>query len=235
MTSVPLERPIPSRMTELGKTLSQARVARGLTLEDCERDTRISKRYLDGLEREDWKVFPAPVYSRAFLRTYAQYLGLNPAELMRVFQAQPEEAPAFKPLPELQSPPVTGQMSWLLAGGVLVFLLVAGVFLYLSSGGGSTSTKTTVAAPTITTEGSGGGPRPASGKPIGDVRKGVVPDLTAARLDDAMTALTQAGLSYVVVETDDAKGQPGVVASQDPAAGTKGSSSTSVTLVVPRS
>ena len=34
-------------MPELGKTLSQARVARGLTLEDCERDTRISKRYLE--------------------------------------------------------------------------------------------------------------------------------------------------------------------------------------------
>ena len=59
-------------MPELGKTLSQARVARALTLEDCERDTRISKRYLDALEREDWRSFPAPVYSRAFLRTYAQ-------------------------------------------------------------------------------------------------------------------------------------------------------------------
>ena len=85
-------------MSELGKAFSQARIQRGLTLEDCERDTRISKRYLDALEREDWKVFPAPVYSRAFLRTYAQYLGLNPAELMRVFQAQTEEPPPFKPL-----------------------------------------------------------------------------------------------------------------------------------------
>ena len=74
-------------MPELGKTLSEARVARGLTLEDCERDTRISKRYLDALEREDWKVFPAPVYSRAFLRTYSQYLNLNPNDLMRLFHA----------------------------------------------------------------------------------------------------------------------------------------------------
>ena len=56
-------------MNELGRVLSEARVQRGLTLKDCERDTRISKRYLDALEREDWKIFPAPVYSRAFLRT----------------------------------------------------------------------------------------------------------------------------------------------------------------------
>src|SRR4029079_11590572 len=100
-------------MPELGKTLSQARVARGLSLEDCERDTRISKRYLDALEREDWKVFPAPVYSRAFLRTYAQYLSLNPVELMRLFQTQAEE-PAFKPLPEVQTAPPTGSINWML-------------------------------------------------------------------------------------------------------------------------
>ena len=90
-------------MPDLGKTLSQARVARGLTLEDCERDTRISKRYIDALEREDWKVFPAPVYSRAFLRTYASYLGLNPAELMRLFQAQTEE-PAHLGRPRRERP-----------------------------------------------------------------------------------------------------------------------------------
>ena len=65
------------------------------------------------------------------------------------------------------------------------------------------------------------------------MKKGTVPDLTSVRLDDALAALTQAGLSYVVVETDKAKGTPGVVASQDPAPGTKGGQSTSVTLVVP--
>lgn len=223
-------------MPDLGKTLSQARVARGLTLEDCERDTRISKRYIDALEREDWKVFPAPVYSRAFLRTYASYLGLNPAELMRLFQAQTEE-PAFVPLPEVKSPPATGSMNWVLAAGVLAFLGIAGIFLYFSSGGGGSSTVTSNPKPaaTVASEGKGGGPSVAVGKPIGEVKKGTVPDLTSVRLDDALAALSQAGLNYVVVETDKAKGTPGVVSSQDPAPGTKGGQSTSVTLVVPRS
>lgn len=222
-------------MPELGKTLSQARVARALTLEDCERDTRISKRYLDALEREDWKVFPAPVYSRAFLRTYAQYLSLNPAELMRVFQAQTEE-PSFTPLPEVKAPPATGSMNWLLAGGVLAFLAIAGIFLYFSSGGGDGTTVTSNPRPTVTAgEAQGGGPAVAVGRPVGEIKKGTVPDLTSVRLDDAITALGQAGLSYVVVETDKAKGTAGVVASQDPQPGTKGGASTSVTLVVPRS
>ncbi len=225
-------------MTQLGKTLSQGRIQRGLTLEDCERDTRISKRYLDALEREDWNVFPAPVYSRAFLRTYAQYLGQNPAELMRLFHAQAEEQqeqPAFKPLPQVQAPPVTGSASWLLAGGVLVALAIIGGFLWYSSGGSSAKTvKSPSVVPAITTEALGGGQAPAVGKPPPDVKKGTVPDLKDVRVDDALAALSQAGLSYVVVETAGVSGQPGVVASQDPAPGTKGGARTSVTLVVPR-
>lgn len=222
-------------MSELGKTLVQARVARGLTLEDCERDTRISKRYLDALEREDWKVFPAPVYSRAFLRTYAGYLVLNPAELMRLFQVQTEE-PEFKPLPEIQPPAPTGSVNWLLAGGVLLFLIIAGSFLYFSTGGGGGSpSSATKPLPTVQTEGQGGGiQNPAAGKPVGEVKKGVVPDLSGVRVDDAITALGQAGLTYVIVETATARGTAGVVASQDPAPGSRGGGSTSVTLVVPR-
>lgn len=222
-------------MAELGKILAEARVQRGLTLEDCERDTRISKRYLDALEREDWKLFPAPVYSRAFLRTYAQYLGQNPADLMRMFLAQTEE-PEFRPLPEIPVPTPTGSVNWILAGGVVVFLLIAGAFLYYSSGGTSGKTpKTAVASPTITTEAQGGGARPALGRPVGEVKRGTVPDLKDVRLEEALAALTQAGLNYVIVETAQGSGQAGVVASQDPAPGTKGGSGTSVTLVVPRS
>ena len=221
-------------MSELGKTLSQARVARGLTLEDCERDTRISKRYLDALEREDWKVFPAPVYSRAFLRTYAAYLGQNPHELMRLFHAQAEE-PTFKPLPEIRTASSSGSANWALAGGVLIFLLVAGIFLYMSSRGDGDATVTTdpgIDAP-VETEGFGGGPAPALGRAVGEVEKGKVPDLAGVRLDEAIAALGEAELQYVVVETADVEGTPGIVASQDPPPGTRPEGDEAVTLVVP--
>ena len=72
-------------MGELGNTLSRARRARGITVEDAERDTHVSRRYLNALESEDFSLFPAPVYARGFLRTYSRYLGLNPEELVRVF------------------------------------------------------------------------------------------------------------------------------------------------------
>jgi len=219
-------------MSELGKTLSQARVARGLTLEDCERDTRISKRYLDALEREDWRIFPAPVYSRAFLRTYAQYLNLDAQQLVRAMQAAIEPA-EVKPLPEVRTAPATGAVNWSLAGGVLALLIVAGGFLWISGRGGDDGVGAgPQAIGTEQTEALGGGARP--GRPVGDVAKGVVPDLAGVSVEAALDALTTAEIDYLVVETTAADGTPGIVASQDPAPGTKAGGRTSVTLVVPR-
>ena len=217
-------------MPELGTTLSEARVARGLTLEDCERDTRISKRYLDALEREDWRVFPAPVYSRAFLRTYAQYLNLDADRLIRL-QASAAEPAEIKPLPEVRTAPPSGSINWPLAGAVLVLVLIAGGFVWMSSRGGDDGSPAVQSTP-VAGEARGGGAGP--GRTVGDVEKGVVPDLSGVSVNAAVDALTQAEISYVIVETDTATGTPGIVSSQDPAPGERVSGGNSVTLVVPK-
>lgn len=72
-------------MSGIGRRLIEAREARGLTLEDVERDTRISRRYLQALEQEQFDVIPAPVYARGFLRSYSQYVGLDPQEMLALF------------------------------------------------------------------------------------------------------------------------------------------------------
>lgn len=77
-------------MGELGSWLVRAREARGLTLEDAERDTRISRRYLQALEAEQFEVIPAPVYARGFLRSYSQYLGLDPEDMLALFPREDE-------------------------------------------------------------------------------------------------------------------------------------------------
>ncbi|MGH3146377.1 MAG: helix-turn-helix domain-containing protein [Rubrobacter sp.] len=61
----------------LGRILEQARRDQGLTLEDVEQATKIRKRYLMGLEREEYAMLPDGVYARGFLKTYANYLGLD--------------------------------------------------------------------------------------------------------------------------------------------------------------
>lgn len=97
-------------MGELGNRLRETREARGLTVEDAERDTRISRRYLQALEDEKFETIPAPVYARGFLRSYSQYLGLNPQEMLDLFPREDgPDAPAakgtLKPSKETPLPP----------------------------------------------------------------------------------------------------------------------------------
>ena len=68
---------------EIGAILREARRDAGVTLEDVEYETKIRKRYLDALEREDYADLPSAVYARGFLKTYANYLGLDGEELSR--------------------------------------------------------------------------------------------------------------------------------------------------------
>src|SRR5918998_710368 len=73
----------PNGGPKIGPVLEQARKERGLTLDDVEQATKIRKRYLAGLEREDYGVLPDAVYAQGFLKTYANYLGLDGEELSR--------------------------------------------------------------------------------------------------------------------------------------------------------
>ncbi len=66
----------------LGKSLREAREARGLTLEDVEKATRIRARYLEALEAGQFEALPSAVQARGFLRNYARHVGLDPSETM---------------------------------------------------------------------------------------------------------------------------------------------------------
>ena len=69
-----------------GELLERVRKERGLSLRDVEDATKIRTRYLEGLEREDYSVLPDHVYVQGFLKTYANYLGLDGEELAQDFR-----------------------------------------------------------------------------------------------------------------------------------------------------
>ena len=73
---------------KIGRILEQERKKKGLSLEEVEQATKIRKRYLDGLEREDYAVLPAGVYAQGFLKTYANYLGLDGEDLTRKLKSR---------------------------------------------------------------------------------------------------------------------------------------------------
>jgi cytoskeleton protein RodZ len=69
-----------------GELLERARRERGLSLRDVENATKIRTRYLEGLEREDYSMLPDQVYVQGFLKTYANYLGLDGEALAQEFR-----------------------------------------------------------------------------------------------------------------------------------------------------
>jgi hypothetical protein len=64
-------------MFEIGNSLREARVRRGIDFAQAELATKIRGKYLRALEEEQFDVLPAETYVKGFLRTYAEYLGLD--------------------------------------------------------------------------------------------------------------------------------------------------------------
>lgn len=81
-------------MSDLGQQLKEARLQKGLSLEDVQEMTKIRKRYLEAIEQGDFKVLPGSFYVRAFIKTYAEAVGLDPEALL---QNHPKDVPAAEP------------------------------------------------------------------------------------------------------------------------------------------
>jgi cytoskeleton protein RodZ len=73
---------------EIGTTLREARVRRNLTLQQVEEDTKIRVKYVQAMENEDFDIMPGPTYVKGFLRTYAEYLGLDPDVIIGEYRSR---------------------------------------------------------------------------------------------------------------------------------------------------
>jgi len=69
----------PPRRAELsfGEELRKEREIRGITLREIADATKISHRFLEAIERNDYKNLPAPVFTKGFIKEYAHYVGLS--------------------------------------------------------------------------------------------------------------------------------------------------------------
>lgn len=81
-------------LTELGRRLRESREKRGWSLQQASERTRITAKNLSALESGDLSRFPAPVYIRGFVRSYAAALGLDEEEQLRWLDAAGFTAPS---------------------------------------------------------------------------------------------------------------------------------------------
>lgn len=106
-------------MSSFGEILRQERELRGVSLREIADATKISIRFLEALEQDRLEVLPGGLFKRAFVRQYANHLGLDADRLVDEFvAANPEQSQAPAPRP----PVAVSERAH--PGGALLFVLV---------------------------------------------------------------------------------------------------------------
>jgi cytoskeleton protein RodZ len=140
----------------VGNKLREARTRRKLSLEDVEAETKIRSRYLQAIENEEWDQLPEDAYTRAFIRTYGRFLGLDGDRLAeeqrrsrgaaRPGERLPRVDPRPRPVVRKQRRRRGGIPPRVVAAAVTALVIAALLAIGLTTGGGS--------------EGGGGEPTP---------------------------------------------------------------------------
>jgi hypothetical protein len=142
--------------TTVGPYLRRERERRGLTLRSISESTKVSVTLLEGLEADDISRWPGGIFRRAFVRSYAKCVGLDPNDVVRRFEQQhqpPEPMPvaempavvAAQPLTRPRSPTAPMPLVWSAAGparrarlrGTAADLAVAVILAFGSAAAGS--------------------------------------------------------------------------------------------------
>jgi len=129
-------------MSELGRLLSEARAAKGASLAEVEAGTRIRQKYVEALESGSFDDLPRGAVARGFLRSYADYLGLDAEEVLQLYAQESGDTESEVPIAEPGKPryvdyrplevelhdsrPALGGLRWIVALLVVVVLAAVG-------------------------------------------------------------------------------------------------------------
>ncbi|MFS0553126.1 RodZ domain-containing protein [Brevibacillus sp. 179-C9.3 HS] len=157
-------------MSELGQVLQRAREEKGITLDDIQRITKIQRRYLEAIERGHFHVLPGHFYARAFIKSYAEAVGLDPNHILTHFQSDLPAQPPTEQVERLRRRRVASANNPLQAGRwvtktllILFIALIIGViyFAVVNNNGGQLTQPvpggTVNPGAEIVTPGNGGG------------------------------------------------------------------------------
>lgn len=116
-------------MTSVGQILKETRKAKGLGLSVVAKETKIRPSFLLALEADRFEALPTPAITRGFIKNYAEFLELNPEEVIAVYRRDFDEK---KSVPDSnQNPPPPFKFAWnpkltTIAGvGLLILAFVA--------------------------------------------------------------------------------------------------------------
>ena len=120
----------------LGERMNKIRSDRRLSLYEISKSTRIQLKYLEYLEAGEYEKLPADVYVRGFLKSYADYVGVNEKGLVRLYERERNIRRNIRKIDEEER--IVGPVNlakWVITpkiiAGAAVFLLIFFGFFYL--------------------------------------------------------------------------------------------------------
>lgn len=125
-------------MSELGQLLKQAREEKGITLDDIQKTTKIQKRYLEAIERGHYHLLPGHFYARAFIKSYAEAIGLDSHQILSHYQADIPAQANTEQLERLRRRRVSQSSQplhiskWLTQSLLILFVVLIGTVIYIS-------------------------------------------------------------------------------------------------------
>jgi cytoskeletal protein RodZ len=156
-------------MSTLGIRLRELREAKGVSLDDIARSTRVGRRHLEALETDTWAELPAPVFVKGFIRAYCDFLDASPVEPLRLYQeasGEPVKAlrvqHATRAVPSRRAGPLVVSVILFLALGASLFALRIG----LKGSARQAPPQTTASAPAKIDPAPAPTPAPAATAPV---------------------------------------------------------------------
>jgi len=125
---------MPATVNELGEFLRRERELRHIDLGEVAEATRISRRYLEAIEEDQYDRLPGEAFVRGFIRSYVKYIGLDPAATMLMYErarSTQESTPArMVRMPPRRRASNPRPLLWLLGAAVVV---VGGILVGLAT------------------------------------------------------------------------------------------------------
>jgi cytoskeleton protein RodZ len=139
-------------MPEIGETLRETRMRRRIDMTEVEAATKIRAKYLRALENEEWDLLPGPTFVKTFLRTYAEYLDLDPRLLVEEYRQRYERPTSqdLTPFARRRQRPPRRHWGPGIVIGLGVVLLLAALYGLSLLGGPDNEPDAPVATPTAT-------------------------------------------------------------------------------------
>jgi cytoskeleton protein RodZ len=115
-------------MISLGIRLRELRLAKGVSLDDIARSTRVGRGHLEALESDSWGDLPSPVFVKGFIRAYCEFLEASPDEALGLYrEATGETVKPDRVQGAVHTPP-TRRIGPLMVSLVLFIALGASLF-----------------------------------------------------------------------------------------------------------